>query len=91
MAQIEVRVSQENIDNGLLSDSTQCAIALALTEAGIKFESVVVPSLSFHKPARVEWSPNLHSKLPYEVWKWARQFDAGETVEPISFTLEVPS
>ena len=83
MKAIRIHVTQEHIDNGIRDSCLQCPIALALLEA-LPIHDVWVHKEEisiFDATSNKVYGPNL------QVRDFITRFDAGEEVEPFSFTL----
>lgn len=74
-----IKVTQDDIWNGIKDDCCNCPVALAI---GRRFpvESVAVRSLAIT-------IGGIKFPLPVHVWQWIRKFDTGCAVEPFEFEL----
>ena len=77
----KIRVTAENINNGIRLRCMHCPIALAAKEAGL--DGAIVMN-KFIVVAGYE-----QISLPPEATAFIRDFDIGEKVVPVSFTVEV--
>lgn len=87
MAQVTIEVTAEDIATRAHTAFT-CPIALATSRAidGNGYCDGYKVGV-FARNDRAGW----HKVLPPEVQEWRRAYDAEEPVQPITFTVEVPS
>lgn len=82
---INVKISQEDIENGQRGDSGNCAIALALSKRGYRNVEVDVDSIDLCYQDK----PYTTYALPYEMNSFIKDFDEGRIVTPTKFEFEV--
>jgi hypothetical protein len=80
---IVVEVTAEDIESGWRGDCSLCPLALA-------FQRIPGFNRARVSSARVYPRPTESIRLPYPAQEFIRAFDAGVSVQPFSFTLEVP-
>ena len=90
MSAVTVSVTAEHIANGDAGSGWGCAIALALEEAfpGTEDVSVGDAMASLYREDEGEGEHFIHLDLPYDARLFIGAFDAGETVEPFTFTVD---
>ena len=86
--QIEVSVTQDNIDQGVMCNRGACPISLALYDMGGEFVDVGWVATEGAFCARFFYEGDgWASRLPLEADTFAGMFDAGKNVEPFKFNL----
>lgn len=85
MSKLVVQVTDKHIRNGTLQESTQCAVALALLDAGFSYVEVDDSRLELTRGEKYCTVP-----APPDVTNFIREYDAGRNVVPFHFDLELP-
>ena len=87
MAKLVVKVTQEDIQNGVRWDTSNCPITLAINRIGFPEARVYYDSWtqSNEHPHRYLYNP-----LSRRARKFISDFDLGEPVKPSTFHLELP-
>lgn len=80
-----INVTQDHINIGCERNSTNCPVALALTEATGQSARVNANSIYLEKPD----GNDLMYESPIDVYFFVLAFDAGRFVQPFSFELGV--
>lgn len=83
---MNITVTKDDIHQGQRRDPEECAIARALLRAGLDHFGVMGPSVMVSD----SWDRLTSVKLPEAVSDWIFNFDAGNTVSPFSFELQIP-
>ena len=83
---MNITVTKDDIEQGQRRDPEQCAIARALLRAGLDHLGVMGPSVMVSD----SWGRLTSVKLPEAVSDWIFNFDAGNTVSPFSFEVQIP-
>jgi hypothetical protein len=83
MPEVEVKVTQEHIENGTI-DCSSCPIALALQDV-----SLIAAAWVDEHDLEIELTEekSLHISPPRHIADFIRRFDNGEPVEPTSFSI----
>ncbi len=82
---MKIAVTREDIRNGRRRDPDNCAVARALTRAGINHQGVTGMTLTLRTGPR-----RTSIVLPSLVQEWILDFDWGSPVAPIEFDLQLP-
>jgi len=82
---MEIKVTQEHIDNGKKCNSGECPIALALRE---KFPEALISASQVKILVCERESWLVHEISPPEVVDFISYFDVGIKAFPFTFTLE---
>src|SRR4051794_37361841 len=84
---MKITITKEDIDIGHKHDPERCAVARALTRAGVSHFGVMLTSVVVADGyGHVTGLP-----LPTAVTDWILNFDGNKPVAPISFDLTTPS
>ncbi len=81
-----VQVTKEHIEQGIRSDSRNCAISLAIQ--GMGYEKVVTSWCVCSVTKTISGEAEVQYAVPPEARYFISQFDRGEPVEPIKFVME---
>lgn len=79
---MRVEMTQEDIDQGVMDDVSQCAVANALNRV-TGHEWSVVDGVAYRDEPHSREIP-----LGYEVRKFIKHYDNGDSVEPIAFEFD---
>ena len=77
-----IEVTQEDIDHGIRNDCTECPVALAIKRASGNWFGVIVLVLNGICVRGRTY------RTPRQVAQFIQAYDRGESVGPITFTLE---
>ena len=92
-----IKVTKEDIENGIKRNARKCPVALALNKKGFYNSKVLVNSIMYKEKSDL-WNNILfwdfshryvinERKLPKEVGIFIARFDAGLIVEPFEFKI----
>ncbi len=84
MIQTSIEVTQEDIANGIRHSSCKCPIALAVNRALRAGVNVGNDSFVLYRPSRISTI-----FLPENASSFIKKFDAGSSVEPFKFSVEI--
>jgi hypothetical protein len=86
---VKVEVTQEDIDQGIPSDCTDCPVALALCRVLDLPDTITVAHSIIRLPTPDGWQ---RIRIPDHVRQWIYTFDrkGRSRVGPMTFELEVP-
>ena len=85
MANFNIHIDQDSIDNGALNSRNSCPISLAVLKAKPEVFDVDVGTRQL--TMFLSETEELCFRLPEEALQFISDFDAGDPVEPISFRL----
>ena len=80
---MRIKVTQRNLDDGLVGDSSECPIALAMCDVGFHRPSVGLVSASW-----LDGDETIVANLPEEAQVFISMYDDEAPVEPFEFELE---
>lgn len=86
MKSITVNVTVAHTKNGVRRVRGMCALALALTDAGLVRPIVTSTTVTHGNYMGTRFT----HQLPTSARRCVEAFDAGKWVEPFTFTLELP-
>lgn len=84
---ILIKVTQNDIDQGLRAHVDCCPIALAL-QRELDSDLCTVHPKKYASDGYIRYQ-NIQTELPFEANAFANEFDKGEFVEPFEFEIEI--
>ena len=83
---ITVEVTSRDIAAGIRGSAASCPVALAVSRV-LKQDSVFITRFSIDVLDGDGWIADY--QCPEAVWAFVQQFDAGKSVQPLTFTLDL--
>lgn len=85
---VEIRVTQKDIDNGVIDNCDACAVARAIRRRVLPSVSASVTGDLLHLRTVEDHDA---ACLPEEAKAFIRAFDRNMVVSPLRFTLDIPA
>lgn len=88
---MKVKVTQQHIDSGVRGCAFDCPVALALMDAGdFAYTAATGTRVQLWlKGSNLSRLPDYEVALPPNVWTFISRFDAGKTVAPFEFEIDL--